>query len=73
MGNIQFRGLWGEKVIIERKGGDVLVGTLTGEDGMFLYLEDSYLLREGRRIETPNVAISKKSISMLRVKSNEDN
>ncbi len=73
MGNIQFRRLWGEKIIVERKGGDVLVGILAGEDGMFLYLEDGYLLRKNRKIETPTAAISKKSISMLRVKSNEDN
>ena len=71
MGLIQFRRLWGEKVIVERKNRDVVVGTLSGEDGMFIYLEDGQLIRENQTIEVPTAVISKKSISMLRVKKNE--
>lgn len=71
MGLIQFRRLWGEKVIVERKNRDVVVGTLSGEDGMFIYLEDGQLIRENQRIEVPTAVISKKSISMLRVKKND--
>jgi len=71
VGLIQFRRLWGEKVIVERKNRDVVVGTLSGEDGMFIYLEDGQLIRENQTIEVPTAVISKKSISMLRVKKNE--
>ncbi|NJE50071.1 hypothetical protein E3E30_10950 [Thermococcus sp. 9N3] len=71
MGLIQFRRLWGEKVIVERKNRDVVVGTLSGEDGMFIYLEDGQLIRENQTIEVPTAVISKKSISMLQVKKNE--
>jgi len=71
MGLIQFRRLWGERVIIERKNRDTVVGTLSGEDGMFIYLEDGQLIRENQRIEVPTAVISKKSISMLRVKKND--
>jgi len=71
VGLIQFRRLWGEKVIVERKNRDVVVGTLSGEDGMFIYLENGQLIRENQTIEVPTAVISKKSISMLRVKKNE--
>lgn len=71
MGLIQFRRLWGEKVIVERRNRDVVVGTLSGEDGMFIYLENGHLIRENQRIEVPTAVISKKSISMLRVAKND--
>jgi len=71
MGLIQFRRLWGEKVIVERRNRDVVVGTLSGEDGMFIYLENGHLIRENQRIEVPTAVISKKSISMLRVVKND--
>jgi len=71
MGRIQFRNLWGERVIIERKNRDTVVGTLSGEDGMFIYIENGQLIRENQTIEVPTAVISKKSISMLRVKKNE--
>ena len=71
MGLIQFRRLWDEKVIIERRNRDVVVGTLSGEDGMLIYLENRHLIRENQRIEVPTAVISKKSISMLRVAKND--
>ncbi len=66
MGRIQFRNLWSEKVIVERKKGDVVVGTLTREDGMFIYIDGGRLIRENQRIKVPVAVISKKSISTLR-------
>ncbi len=66
MGRIQFRNLWSEKVIVERKKGDVVVGTLTREDGMFIYIDGGRLIRENQRIKVPAAVISKKLISTLR-------
>jgi len=71
MGRIQFRNLWSEKVIVERKKGDVVVGTLTREDGMFIYIDGGRLIRENQRIKVPAAVISKKINLYVEVKKNE--
>jgi small nuclear ribonucleoprotein (snRNP)-like protein len=66
MAYIQFRKLWGEDVIVERRNGDTIVGTIAGEDFMFVYVENGKLVRDHKSIEVPYAVVSKRSISMVR-------
>lgn len=68
MGRIQFRQVWGQEVVIERKNGDTIVGYLSGEDGLFVYLNEATLVRNGQKIPSSYLAIHKKAIAILRTK-----
>ncbi len=67
MGRIEFRALWGHRVMIERKRekGSV-IGTLAGEDGLFVFVEDATVVKGGQHFPSPFVAVHKKDIAMLR-------
>lgn len=68
----QFRWAWGKRVIIEaRRKKRTYVGTLIGEDPHYIYLEEVTILIDGKKTETPELALWKGRIGELKLTEEE--